>query len=447
MSMKFEIVMFNMSSYSEWQRGVANRNYHIFRKLLESGTAGRIICVDFLPFTFKRALRNYWENIIKKPRINPPVGGQKSKITNIYRDLTTKCVKVDSQDVELYVFSTIDSIFSHQRVVEKLNKVLSKISQSPNRPIVQMPRIIWSCFPMFVEYFECQENVSRHSFRPRFKKTDTPIGLKADLTIFDAVDNWLEHPSFVKHKALLESNYRLIVQKSDLIFTVSESLIVFFRDLGREKDIYWLSNGVDMEHFAENRPLIVKDKLFEKIPRPIAGYIGIIQDRVDVDLLEYLAQNNPKKSFVLIGPLWPVFFRRLRRPAIGIKKLKKYKNIYLLGRKSWEDTPFYVRKFDVGISPHKLNEFAKYTNSLKILEYLACGLPAVTTPSSGVERFSHLVYLAQNYRDFSEKIDLALKNDTIELKNQRIARASQEDWNLKIKEMMKCIIEKIKTKK
>ena len=410
--MEFELVMFNMSSYVEWEKqGIVNRNYHIFNNLLKNKQVKRIIAVDFLPFTFKRALRNYWENIIKKSKVK----SQKSKV--IYRDLTTKCLKIDGYPAELYIFSSIDSIFSHKLVIKKLNKVLKKITQTSKHPSAQLPRIIYSCFPVFTEYFS---------------------GIKSDLTIFDAVDNWIEHPSFSKFKQLLKNNYQIISKRSDLIFTVAEPLLDFFKKLGRKKDVYWIPNGVDINHFFKTQPSNISDPLVG-VPRPVIGYVGTIQHRLDLDLLEYLAKKNKDKSFVLIGPLWPVYLRKLRLPAIEIKRLKKYKNIYLLGRKPYQITPDYIKNFDVAIAPHRLDEFIKYTYSLKVLDYLACGRPVVSTPASGVERFSHLVYIAEDYADFNKKIDLALKSDTIELQQKRIERAKQEDWSFKVEKMIRII--------
>ncbi|MBU4369799.1 glycosyltransferase [Patescibacteria group bacterium] len=458
--MKLEIVMFNMSSYVEWQKGIPNRNSNVFNKLLKNPEVGRIIAVDFLPFSFKRVLRNYWQNIVKKLKIHPiksceagispkaklfnRVKNQKSKITNIYRDLTTKCVEIKGYQTELYVFSTIDSIFSHRLVIKKLNKVLKIINnQSTINNQQSTIRVLWSYFPMFVDYFEHTNSAPPRSLRSHFGNANAPmrIGIKADLKVFDTVDNWIEHPSFVKHKERLKNNYQIIAQKSDLIFTVSKNLIDFFHDLGRDEDVFWIPNGVDVNHFSKSKFETPKD--LQKIPQPIIGYVGVIQQRADLDLLEYLAEKNPDKSFVLIGPLWPVYFRKLRRPAIEIKKLKKYKNIYLLGRKPYQISPAYIKNFDVAISPHRLDAFIKYTNSLKVLEYLACGRPVVTTPPSGVERFSHLIYIAQDYQDFNKKLNQAIKDDSTELREKRIENMKEQDWGLRIKRMINLIKDKL----
>ncbi len=386
--MNYEIVMFNMSSYVEWQKGTVNRNYHIFNYLLRDKNVKRLIVVDFLPFTIRRAMRNYWENIIK---------GVKGRV--VYRDLTTKCVRINRDGAELYVFSTIDSIFSHKKVIKKINKVLERITR--------LPRIIYSCFPMFVDYFS---------------------NIKADLTIFDAIDNWIEHPSFLKHQSVLKENYKIINEKSDLVFTVSEELINFFENQGRTKNLYWIPNGVDTNHFTPMSDLGAG--VMDDVLRPIVGYLGTIQHRFDVELLEYLAKNNPKKSFVLAGPIWRSELK---------EKLKKYKNIYLTGRIPYSQAPDYINCFDVAIIPHKLDKFVKSTYSLKLLEYLSCGKPVVTTPTPDTEEFKDVIYRASNYEDFNKKINLALKEDSPLLTEKRIERVKKESWEMKIGEMMEKI--------
>ena len=398
--MNYEIIMFNMSSYSEWQKGIVNRNYHILNYFLQNEDVKMVIAVDFLPFTFKRAVRNYWENIIK---------GVKGKV--VYRDLTTKCVRIDREGTELYVFSTIDSIFSHKRVIRKLNKALKIINHQSSIINHQSSiKIVYSCFPMFVDYFS---------------------NIKADLTVFDTIDNWIEHPSFIKYQDILKKNYKIIGEKSDLIFTVSEGLKDFFKNQKRIKDVYWVPNGVDVNHFV---PTTTGSDLIVNSPRPIIGYLGTIQHRFDVGLLEYLAKNNPKKSFVLAGPVWKLDIK---------ERLEKYKNIYLTGRIPHSQAPDYINCFDVAIIPHKLDKFVKSTYSLKLLEYLSCGRPVVTTPTPDTEKFKDVIYRASDYEDFNQKINLALKEDNSLLTKQRTESVKQESWEIKIGEMMKIINERL----
>lgn len=394
--------MFNMSSYAEWQRGVSNRNFHIYQSFLDDSRVHRLIAVDFLPFTFKRAIRSWLEGV---------VGKLSGRI--IYQDLTTRAQKINDK---LIVFSTIDSIFSGNKVIKKLNLVLNKLNHGQKTE----KRVVVSYFPMFVGQFG---------------------QLNQDLDVFETVDNWLEHPSYFKYRELLQQNYQTISEKANLIFTVAESLVDFFKSLGRTKDVYWVPNGVDAEHFvcaAKSAPSDIA-----KIPHPIVGYVGTIQNRVDIDLLEYLAKNNPDKSLALVGPTWPEFLKSLRPVAPEIKRLKKYSNIYFLGRKPYQKTPDYIRQFEVAIIPHKVDKFIQFTHSMKLFDYLACGKPVVTTPPSGVDKFSHFVYIAQDYATFNDKIQKALQEDRSDLAQLRLEAARQNNWCSRSDEILNKIKEKL----
>jgi len=413
---KLEIVMFNMSSFSEWSKGVVNRNYHVFRELACREEVERIVAVDFLPFSFKRAARNYWENIVHSPDY---ADRKDVRVEKIYQDLTSRCLRIKGlYPADIYLFSTIDSYFSQERTLNKLNRILDLLPDSGRDT-----RLLWSYFPVFVKYLEM---------------------IPARWKIFDAVDNWLEHPSFVSCRSRLQENYQTLARKADLIFTVAPALVDFFKKMGRIENTFYIPLGVDVEHFQRRERKQPADLV--GIPRPIVGYLGTIQSRVDVDLLEYLAAAHPDKSFVLVGPLWPVFLRRFRPPAIAIKRLRKYSNVYLLGRRSYTQTPAYVHNFDVAIIPHYVDQFMKYTGSMKLLEYLACGRPVVATPTSGAENFAPLVYLAESKKDFSEKIDRARQNDTMELKEKRVEKARQYDWSIQIDKMMEIIKSKLSSK-
>ncbi len=394
--------MFNMSSYAEWQGGVVNRNYQILQSLLKSSEVNRLVAVDFLPFSFKRMVRHWLENIFRKP---------KYKI--IYQDLTTRAQWINEK---LIVFSTIDSFLAPKKVVPKLNLILNKLGRQNS---IKSKRVVISYFPMFTDYFG---------------------QLNQDLNVFEAVDNWLEHPSYRHYKKRLENNYQLIAQKSDLVFTVAEPLVGFFKSLGREKDIYWIPNGVDAEHWQKFDNQVPND--LAKIPHPIIGYLGIIQDRIDTNLLEYLAEKNTDKSLVLVGPTWPEFLKKWRESK-EIKKLRRYKNVYFLGRKSYQDAPKYIHQFDVAIIPHKVDKFIQFTHSMKMFDYLACGKPIVTTPASGVEKFSHLLYIAQNYLDFNNKIQKALQEDNSRLKELRIQAARENSWQSRSKKIIRIINEQL----
>jgi len=406
--MKYELIMFNMSAYREWEQGVANRNYYFFRYFLRQKNIKRIILVDFLPLTFKRALRNYGENILSS---------RKGEL--VYRDLTTRCVRRESQGREFYVFSTIDSIFSSQKLPTKKSKLASssRIIKKMNKIFEKKPenlRIIYSCFPLFLDYFD---------------------GLKKDLTIFDAIDNWLEHSSWRKQKDVLGQNYQFLSQHSDLIFTVSPNLIDFFQSQGRKKDLHWIANGVDTDLFSPDKK--AEKDLFRDLPRPIIGYLGTIENRFNLKLFKSWIEKNPKKSFVLVGPIWN---KKIKQ------ELKSFSNVYLWGRIPHQQAPAYINSFDLAFIPHKLNSFVRSTYSLKLLEYLACGKPVLTTPTPETSEFQDLIYLAGDSQQFQKKMLLALKESDPSLVLARRNRVKKKSWAAQGDKMMQIIEKKIKEK-
>ncbi len=405
--MNLEIVMFNMSCFSEWQKGISNRNYQVFKKLTKNPKVKRIVLVDFLPFTLKRAIRNWLENILYSP-----ISQKGKKVKTIDKSFTSQMTKLKGYDCEVYVFSTILSLFSDKLVSKKLNKLLNKISTKNGK---DTKRVIWSYFPMTVDYFK---------------------NMTKDLTVFDAVDNWIYHESFSKFRDTLKTNYEIISNKSDLIFTVAKPLVKFFKKMGRENQIYWISNGVDLEHFEKAKGLRKKD-LPKGIKSPIIGYIGTIQNRFRVDLVEYLANKNPDKSFLLVGPVWS---------GVDIKRLKSMPNVFTTGRVKYKKAPKYLKSFDVGIIPHKTNRFITYTNSLKALEYLACGKPVVTTPGSGVERFDDLMEIVNDKESFNKAIQKVLKESDKDKSKKRKKRLKQYDWKFKTDKMINIIMEELKNK-
>jgi glycosyltransferase involved in cell wall biosynthesis len=374
-----------MSDWNDWnKKGIVNRNYHILNQLLENNKIGKILHVDFLPYTKKRALRSYFEN---------QISGNNSKV--LKRDFTSVLKKVSEK---LYTYSTIDSIFSEEKVYSNLNKIINDLKLENI--------ILWSYFPMFVDYFN---------------------KIKSEIKIFDTVDNWIEHPNFKNYKERLKTNYNLIDQKADLIFTVSEDLINLFKS---NKNVHWVPNGVDIDFFQNTKYKMLDTKI-DNVSYPIVGYVGIIQDRIDIDLIEYISDKNEDKSIVLIGDVWP---------DANIDKIKNRKNIHFIDRVKYEELPNYLNNFDVAIIPHKINEFTKSMNPLKLYEYLACGKPVVTTPVAGIENFKDLIYVASNKEEFNDKIQEALQNNNKDLEIKRLKSVKDYSWESRVDRMMDFIV-------
>ncbi len=386
--MKYNVIMFNMSEFREWKSGIVNRNYHILHNLSEKDQINKIFAVDFLPYTKKRALRIYTQSILKSN------GGKR-----IYMDLTSKLVEYSDK---IYAYSTIDSIFSEQKVYKKINKIIKKKNIFKEK----YPILIWSYFPMFSGYFDYFKNFS----------------VSKTINIFDTVDNWMEHPNFVNYTERLKNNYDIISKKADYIFTVSKDLLNLFPDT---KNKTWIPNGVDINHFEKKA-----DKKIIHVGHPIIGYVGTIEKRLDIELIKYLSLKNPEKSIVLIGPVWK---------NTEVNELKSQDNVHFLGRKSYLELPYYMNEFDVSIIPHKIDKYTKSMNPLKLYEYLACGKPIVTTQIAGIEKFQELIYTAKTKEEFNEKINQALKENNRELEIKRKESVQNENWKNRVNQMLELV--------
>jgi teichuronic acid biosynthesis glycosyltransferase TuaH len=397
---KLNIVMFNMSSFFDYDHGIVNRNYFIMKALEREERVGKIVAVDFLPIGMKKGIKHYAQNIL--------LGMKKGEI--VYGDLTSACYQ---RTDKIYSYSTVDSVYSLNTVARELRRVEKFLSL---RNIV-----FWSYNPMFTEF----------------------IGkLNEKLFVFDTVDNWADHPSYTKlvSKKKLVNNYKVISDKADLIFTVSEDMVEFYEKQKRIKDVHWIPNGADFEHYNNPEKTGVKNEL-SKYDKPIIGYIGTISDRVDFDLVASIAESHKDKIVALCGPVWPVIKAELH------KKLGKYDNIVYTGRIKYDQSPGYLSKFDVAIIPHKVDQFNKSTNPMKLYEYLSAGKPVVTTKGAGTEMFKDESYIAKSNEEFISLINKALEADNEQLQAKRRNAVRKHSWRARADRMVELMYKKLETKK
>ena len=393
MNEKLDIVIFNMSAWTDWEkRGISNRNRHLIEAMIKNTKIGKIICVDFLPFSFKKVIRVLRDGFLK---------GIKGRV--VWRRLFTSIIEHPDYPEKVYVVSNVSSWWSQSALTRTLEKFLVKIDIT--KPIV------WSCNPMSIK---------------------TWLDLSSSFKIFDAIDIWIEHPSYKKYVKRLEKNYQIIKDKSDVIFTVAKNTIDFFGD---RKNVYWVANGVDLDRFVIEPKLDIPENM-KSLPQPIVGYIGTIQDRLDLNLVKFLAQNNPQVSFACVGGIWPKTKKRIDKEFVGIN------NVYWLGRVKYQDAPAYIQNFSTLIIPHLLDRFIKYTDPMKLYLALACGVPAVSTPAPIVDELESVVYLADNYEEFNQQLQKALSESKDPLWQKRRRDAVQGySWDKRFNVMLEKIEE------
>lgn len=253
----------------------------------------------------------------------------------------------------------------------------------------------------------------RHLF-DRFTRPAIVYDILDDLSIYDADEVGLPDERKVRF------HHPLVMERSDAVIVSNQVLADTHRD--ERADLIHIPNGVDAERFA--RPAQLPPDL-EADGRPIVGYHGMISHWFDFDLLEGLARNRPDLRFVLVGPYDP-------RAQTGVDRLAAVPNIELLGERPSGAMPSYVQSFDVGTVWFQVNDLTRAVTPLKVYEYLAAGIPVVSTPLPACIA-EPTVRTAADVEAFSVALDAALVDDDTETRRRT---ATQNDWRVLIEPLL-----------
>jgi glycosyltransferase involved in cell wall biosynthesis len=187
-----------------------------------------------------------------------------------------------------------------------------------------------------------------------------------------------------------------LARRADIVIVSAERL--YRSKAPMNANTHLVRHGVDFAHFrkAVDASAVMPDDI-AGLPRPILGYFGLIaQDWVDVPLLVKVAKEFPDASLVMIG-----------KSTMDVSELARLPNVHLLGRKPYADLPGYARAFDVALIPFPINEVTLNSNPLKAREYLAAGLPVVSTRVPEVEVLGQC-RIADDPESFCQQIRHAL---------------------------------------
>ncbi len=227
---------------------------------------------------------------------------------------------------------------------------------------------------------------------------------------------------------------KLFFKESDISFVISDNLK---KKAGRfTKEVFLLPAGVELNKF--NFKSVKKINPIKG--KPIVGYIGAITEVFDLNLLEFLSKNNPQLNFVIIGRIYA-----------NVKKLQNIKNIYFINEIKHSRLPSYIKGFDVGIIPYKVNDFTNSVYSCKLNEYLSMGIPVVSTNLKETniynKKYKNIIQIGNSYEKFNEKINENLKNNTKFKIRNRILAAKKNSWESRFKFFNELIYNKIVKKK
>ncbi len=195
--------------------------------------------------------------------------------------------------------------------------------------------------------------------------------LHPGLVVYDCMD---ELSAFRGAHPLLSVREQALLARADLVFTGGFSLYEVKRQ--QHGSVHPLPSGVDVAHFRQARMANAEPSDQAAIPRPRFGFYGVIDERLDQELLAGVAQARPDWQFLMIGPVVKI------DPA----ELPRGPNVHYLGGKTYDELPAYLSGWDVAILPFARNEATRFISPTKTPEYLAAGRPVVSTPIVDVVR-------------------------------------------------------------
>ncbi len=198
-----------------------------------------------------------------------------------------------------------------------------------------------------------------------------------------------------------------------------------------------IPNGVDYAAYAG--PTVEPADL-RAIPHPRLGYIGVIKSQLNIPLLLSLAEQRAEWSIVLVGPCQP-----MHEDQEAFDALLRLPNVHFLGARPIADLPAYTQHFDLGLMPYDVNDYTKYIYPLKLHEYLAAGIPVVSSPIRSVLSFRSLVSVADDKHDWLSAIEseLAPGSRDPEAVAKRRSVARTHDWDLLVARIAALIADRL----
>ncbi|MBI4578788.1 MAG: glycosyltransferase [Planctomycetes bacterium] len=287
------------------------------------------------------------------------------------------------------------------RVARQLNRRL--VRRAVRRVLERLPR----------------RPVQLWSFAP--DAADLVGGFGEEVVVYYCVDAFGEFSGY--NRELIERRERELIARSDVVITTSPPLFETRRTL--HPNVHLIEHGVDHQHLSkalQSETAIPTD--LASLPRPILGFVGVVGDWVDVELVAGLARQRPDASIVMIGPV-----------TTGRGSAGTLRNVHWLGGRDHRLLPAYLKSFDVGLIPFRQVPLTHNANPIKLYEYLAAGVPTVSTSLPAVRPMPRSVWLADDAARTAAACDEALRHNTADDRAARSALMLAHSWSQRLEEI------------
>ena len=253
--------------------------------------------------------------------------------------------------------------------------------------------------------------------------------------IYDCMD---ELSAFLGAPAELIERERELLKLADLVFTGGPSL--YRAKQPRHPNVHCFPSSVDAAHYAKAKPGMNDEAEDQKrLPAPRIGYFGVIDERIDYDLIRHLATERPEWQIAMVGPVVKV------NPEL----LPRLPNITWFGQRAYADLPSYISGWDVCMLPFARNQSTQFISPTKTLEYMAAERMIVSTPIRDVaEPYGHIVFLGDSRDEFVAACDRAMdlkksaRERRVRLMREVLSRTSWDSTACRMLELIENAIQK-----
>lgn len=251
--------------------------------------------------------------------------------------------------------------------------------------------------------------------------------LNPKAVVYDCMD---ELSAFKNAPPELLDRERQLLEWADVVFTGGPSLYRAKR--GRHRNLHCFPSSIDAPHFAQATSIQEAEDQ-AGLPHPRLGFFGVIDERMDIELLDKLAVSHPEWQIVMVGPV----------VKIDPETLPKHDNLHFIGGRSYDQLPSYLAGWDVCLLPFAQNESTKFISPTKTPEYMAAERLVVSTPITDVvDLYGDIVYLGGTPKEFIAACEKALNASEAE-REMRLSKGhkaiAKMSWDITANSMEKLI--------
>lgn len=291
--------------------------------------------------------------------------------------------------------------------------------------------ILQKAIKKVIRDFDVKDYIYFNSFHPvLMPHISANIGLKPVANIYQSLDEISQEPYIARHGVAAEE---YAISACDIAIGTSTKLCE--RHANRSgKTVHLLANAVDYDTFANaiNKDFVKPEEL-KSFSAPVIIYTGHYSDlRLDHSLVISLTKRFAHCQVVFVGT-----YVKADLEKFGLNQIS---NLHFIGSRAIEELPAYLKHAAVAIIPYACNALTKGIYPLKINEYLAAGIPTVSTHfSDDIASFSDLIYLSDCHESFLNNVALAMQENPQILLQRRMQHAQQNSWKVRVQVLEKII--------